>query len=95
MKKTSLRIIAGIILGMTLAVVFPAPVFADQTTVIGKVNDSYQIVTEEGVVYEVADTDIGNEMLNHVGKTVEASGLVTEEDGVKVISVISYTVRDE
>ncbi|MBL7179423.1 MAG: hypothetical protein ABIK98_07850 [Pseudomonadota bacterium] len=94
MKRKSRWIVAGIICILTFALIFSGQVFANQTTVIGKVNDSYQIVTEEGIVYEVADTDMGNDMLNNIGKTVEATGTVTEEEGVKLINVTSYTVRD-
>ena len=65
-------------------------VFADEVTVVGKINENYQIVTEDGIVYEVADTEMGNDMLNHVGKFVEALGVVTEEKGAKVIKVTSY-----
>jgi len=43
-------------------------------------------------VYEVADTDMGNDLLNHVGKTVEVIGEVIEEDEVKIIDVKSYNI---
>jgi hypothetical protein len=70
-------------------------VFADEVTIVGKINDNYQIVTEDGTVYKVADTEMGNEMLNHVSKFVEALGIVTEEEGVKIIKVTSYVLLDE
>jgi len=94
MERKSLWIAAGIICILTFVLILSGKVFAGQTTVIGKVNDSYQIVTEEGTVYEVADTDTGNNMLSHFGKTVVAKGIVTEEEGVKLINVISYTVKE-
>jgi hypothetical protein len=47
------------------------------------------------MTYEVEDTDMGNEMLNHVGKTVEATGEVVEEDGVKTIKVESYKILEK
>jgi hypothetical protein len=46
-------------------------------------------------VYEVADTDMGNDMLDHVGKTVKVIGEVFEEDGVKVINVKSFNVLEK
>jgi hypothetical protein len=80
---------------LSFTLVFLPFVFADQqTTITGVVNDTYQIIGKDGTVYEVADTDVGNDLLNHVGKTVQATGIVTEEEGVKVISVESYTVAD-
>ena len=94
MNKKSLGIVAVIVCVLSLTLIFSSQVFADEVSIVGKVNDNYQIVTEEGTVYEVADTDMGNEMLNNVGKTVEAIGTISEEDGHKFITVKAYTVQD-
>jgi hypothetical protein len=82
----------GIICVLSFGLLVSNAVFANEATIVGKVNDSYQIVTKDGAVYEVADTDVGNDLLNHVGETVEAAGMISEEDGVKVIKVTSYMV---
>jgi len=95
MVKKSRCIATGIVCILMFTLIFAGQVFATEVTIIGTVNDSYQIVTEDGDVYEVADTDMGNDLLNHVGKTVEATGTITEEEGVKVINVTLYTVIDE
>ncbi len=87
--------VAGIICVFSFALICSNPVFADEITITGIINDTYQIVTEGGMVYEVEDTDMGNEMLNHVGKTVEATGNVVEEDGVKSIKVDSYKILEK
>jgi len=71
------------------------PVFAGETTITGMINDTYQIVADNGTVYEVADTDMGNDLLNNVGKTVEVMGEVVEEEGVKVINVKSYKILEK
>jgi hypothetical protein len=93
MKKTALRILAVSVLVLILA----APVLAVEVemTVTGEVTDSYQIVTDLGVVYEVADTEMGNELLDNTGKKVKVTGTVTEEDEVKVIKVNSYVVLED
>ena len=46
-------------------------------------------------MYEVADTDMGDDLLNHVGKTVEVTGELVEEEGIKVINVKSYKVLEK
>ena len=89
------KIYAAIICIFSFAWVCASPVFADQVTITGTINDTYQIVAEDGMTYEVEDTDMGNEMLNHVGKTVEATGEVVEEDGVKTIKVESYKILEK
>ena len=95
MDKKRKWIVAGIICVFSFALICSNPVFAEEITIIGTVNDTYQIVADDGVVYEVEDTDMGNDMLNHVGKTVEATGKVVEEDGVKSIKVESYKILEK
>jgi hypothetical protein len=95
MDKKFRWIAAGIIGIFSLILICSNPVFAGEITITGMINDTYQIVADNGTVYEVADTDMGNDLLNNVGKTVEATGEVTEEEGVKVINVKSYKVLEK
>jgi hypothetical protein len=71
-------------------------VLGEEITIKGEVNDNYQIVTEDGQIYEVADTEKGNDVvLQHIGKIVKISGTIKESDeGEKIITVISYEVED-
>jgi hypothetical protein len=68
---------------------------SDEVTVVGTVNDSYQIVTDGYEVYEIGDNELGDELVNHVGATVEVTGEVEEGDGVKIIMVTSFVVIEE
>lgn len=95
MDKKFRRVITGIICLLSLVFICSSPVFADEITVTGTVNDAYQIVADDGTVYEVADTDMGNDLLEHIGKTVEVKGIVFTEEGVKVINVKSYKVLEK
>jgi len=95
MDKKFRWIIAGIICVFSFILICSNPVFADEITITGTINDTYQIVAENGTVYEVADTDMGNDLLNHVGSTVEVIGEVVEEEGVKVINVKSYKILEK
>lgn len=95
MDKKCEWITAGIICVFSLLLICSNPVFAEDITITGTINDSYQIVAANGTVYEVADTDMGNDLLNHVGKTVEVIGEVIEEDDVKIIDVKSYNILEK
>jgi hypothetical protein len=95
MNKKIGWIAAGIICVYAFILICSNPVFASEITITGTINDTYQIVADNGTVYEVADTDMGNDMLDHVGKTVKVIGEVIEEDGVKVINVKSYNVMEK
>jgi hypothetical protein len=90
MDKKFRWIAAGVICVISLILICSNPAFAGEITITGTINDTYQIISDNGTVYEVADTDMGDDLLNHVGKTVEVTGEVVEEEGVKVINVKSY-----
>ena len=95
MDKKFRWIAAGIICVFSLILICSNPVFASEITITGTINDTYQIVSDNGTVYEVADTDMGDDLLNHVGQTVEVTGELVEEEGVKVINVKSYKLLEK
>ena len=95
MNKKFGWIAAGIICVFSFILICSNPVFAGEITINGTINDTYQIVADNGTVYEVSDTDMGTDMLDHVGKTVKVIGEVFEEDGVKVINVKSFNVLEK
>jgi hypothetical protein len=95
MDKKFRWIAAGIICVFSVILICSNPVFAGEITITGTINDTYQIVTEDGTVYEVADTDMGNDLLDHIDKTVEVTGDVIEEEGAKVINVKSYKILEK
>jgi hypothetical protein len=95
MDKKFRWIAAGIICVFSFILICSNPVFAGEITITGTINDTYQIVTEDGTVYEVADTDMGNDLLDHIDKTVEVTGDVVEEEGAKVINVKSYKILEK
>lgn len=92
MNKKSKWIARGTIFVLSLALMFSGQVFADEVTIVGKVNDNYQIVTEDSTVYEVAETEMGMDLLNHVDKTVKVTGTIVEEEGVRIITVTFFEV---
>lgn len=62
-------------------------------TIVGTVEDNYQIITEDGDAYNIADTDTGNDLvMNSTGKIVRVNGQITEEEGVKTISIESFEI---
>ncbi len=95
MKKKRLIFAVSVIAFLIIPTFFPTNVLSEEITIKGEVNDNYQIVTEDGQLYEVADTDKGNEVvLQYVGKTVKVIGTIKESDGgEKIITVTSYEVK--
>lgn len=72
------------------------PVVASgEVTLMGEVNDSYQLVSD-GQVYEIADTPKGNEMAeNHINAKVKVTGTVEGQDDMKTITVTDFQVISE
>lgn len=77
------------------ALTLTAATAAENVTILGTVNLEYQIVTDDKQIYEVAENEKGDEVVEMVDKRVRVTGTVEESEGVKVITVISYEVLGE
>ncbi len=85
----------SLICSMTiLAVVFTAGIgiAAEPVTLQGQITEDNQLMTEDGAVYEIADTEEGEKVLEMVGEKIEVRGTLTEEEGTKEITVESFSV---
>jgi hypothetical protein len=97
MKKIFFSFSIVFVVLFAFSVFLSSPVIAEPTsvTIVGEVNDQYQIVAKDGTVYEIADTELGNEVLKHISEVVEVTGDVEEDDGIKVIDVKSFQTKGE
>ncbi len=92
MKK---QVIIGLFSTIVLVFCIAAIGTAQETIIVGEVNDEYQVVSSEGKIYEVADTEKGNELVNdHIGEKVKVTGTINvmEEESENVIIVTGFTV---
>jgi hypothetical protein len=93
MRNVKFCIITGFLLALLFCGV--SQVAADEVTITGEVNEEFQIVAK-GVVYEVADNEIGDYLVrNHISDKVKVSGTVSEQGGIKIITVSSFEVLAE
>lgn len=75
--------------------VFPNSLFAAEITIVGEVNDSYQIEAD-GQFYEVANTAMGDDLVkNYMALKVMVKGTVEEKEDIKIITVTSFKVLPE
>lgn len=97
MKKNFSGFSIVFVMLLAFSVFLSNPVIAEPSsiTIVGEVDDQYQIVAKDGTVYEIADTELGNELLKHIGEVAEVTGDVEEEDGVKVLDVKSFEIKEE
>jgi hypothetical protein len=96
-RKNSMKrqmILTGLV-AAALILWLAAPSTASEITIKGEVTEELQIVTTDGDVYDVYDSEKGEDLLSHVGEKVEVKGTLVEEDGSKSISVIEFKILDE
>lgn len=68
---------------------------ADPVTIQGQVNEDSQLVDDNGEVYDIADTtDEGMQVMELVGEKIEVRGTLTEDEGVKEITVESFKIEN-
>ena len=94
--KTNRKGLALLLCVLFVLVVSAVPSLAgEQVTILGTVTASYQIVTEDQEVYDVAENEKGDEVVELIDRKVKVIGTVEEKDDVKVITVTSYEVIAE
>ncbi len=87
----------SIVLVILFALISTTGIYAEDTvTVVGEIVDDYQIVTSDGKVYEIGNTEKGTELLDTItNEKVSVKGILHQEGDTLVIDVISYEVVAE
>jgi hypothetical protein len=87
--------LVGLALTILLFLFTAAPAMAGEMTLVGEVNDNYQLVSN-GQIYEIADTPKGNELAeNFISVKVKVTGTVVEENDMKTLTVSAFEVMSE
>ena len=72
-----------------------SPALAKRVTLVGEVNDNYQIVADN-VIYEVDNNATGDDLvINYIAQKVKVVGQLRESEESKIISVESFEVVEE
>ncbi|MGD8963708.1 MAG: hypothetical protein PVF29_19105 [Desulfobacterales bacterium] len=85
----------GILFFTAAFLVYSYVVFAAEITIVGEVNDTFQIVANN-TIYEVAETPMGDDLVkNYIAEKVQVTGTVEEKDDMKIITVKSFKIVPE
>ena len=95
MKRHKKFLLTGLCAVFTIALIFGVAFSGETKVITGTVNDDYEIVTDEGTVYTVEVGEVGDEVVELVGRKVKVTGIVEESEGEKMITVTSYVIIDE
>ncbi|MDD5724008.1 MAG: hypothetical protein PHY29_09790 [Syntrophales bacterium] len=79
-----------------LIVLIPGLALGGNTiSIVGEVNDDFQLVVNDGQVFEIMTDDKGEELIGHAGEMVKVTGEVVAEGADRSIKVLSYEVLEQ
>ena len=93
-KKSFFRKVA---VAFALSILVSSAIFAEDTTIIGEVDDQSQIVDTNGEVYVIANNDVGAKIVKeHAGETLKITGTIeySEDDDLMTITARRFEVMD-
>lgn len=88
--KNALFVIAALL--CTAAFLTAVATAGGQMTITGTVDKDRRIVTDDGKAYDLAQSEEGKKVCEHVGQKVKVTGSVEESEGKMMINVTGYEV---
>ena len=66
-------------------------------TIEGIVNDTYEIVTDDDEVYYITDNEKGEQIMDHVGQRVQATGIIKYDEDMdsNTITIEKFSVIED
>lgn len=89
MKKV---LIIGLLAVVVVGFMVGAGLASEPVMIQGQVTEDNQLMDDAGNVYDIVDTEAGNEVVELVGQKVEIQGTLIEEQDGKVIAIESFRV---
>ncbi len=95
MKRGGMLLPAGLCTIIMVSLISGLAISGERLTITGAVNEDYEIVADDGDAYEVKSNQMGDEVVELVGKRVRVPGVVEEMGDSKMITITSYEVIGE
>ena len=95
MKKNMKKIVSGILIAGLIVFLTGIGVAGSEVNISGVINEDGQLVDDNGMAYDIADSDEGSELMEMTGQKVTVMGTVMEAEGTKIITVSSFKVLEE
>ena len=95
MKKNKRYFLIGLCAVFMIVWLSGLAISQDRVVIIGTVNADLQVIADNDQVYEIGNTEKGEELSGLVDEKVKVTGTVEVYDGAKVIVVTSYEVIKE
>jgi ribosomal protein L12E/L44/L45/RPP1/RPP2 len=94
LRPNLLNLLAGSLVLFLFLLLAGKSISSEMVTITGTINTDYEIVTDDGQVYQVVENLKGKEVVELVDRKVRITGTVRKEGGEKKIRVASYEVLD-
>ena len=95
MEKNMKKIFLGIlIIGLTVFLSGIA-IAGAEVSISGVINEDGQLVDDDGMAYDIAENEEGDEVMEMVGSKVTVKGTVMEAEGTKIITISSFKIIEE
>ena len=95
MAKNMKKITLGILIFSLSVFISAIAVAGSEVSISGVINEDGQLVDDNGMAYDLADNDEGNEVMEMVGQKVAVKGTVMETEGTKIITITEFKLLDE
>ena len=95
MNKNTMKIFTMFLVVAFIALLPCISIAERNITIVGIVNEKGQLVDENDIVYEIADTEKGAELVALVTEKVAVEGTVIDADGTKILSVNFFEIVKE
>ena len=70
-------------------------VAGSEVSISGVISEDGQLIDDDGMAYDIADNDEGNEVMEMVGHKIAVKGTVMETEGTKIITISSFKIIEE
>jgi hypothetical protein len=95
MEKNMKKVFLGIlIIGLTVFLSGTA-IAGAEVSISGVINEDGQLVDNDGMAYDIAESEEGDQVMEMVGSKVTVKGTVMESEGTKIITISSFKVIEE
>jgi hypothetical protein len=90
MNKNTKRIFFGMLVVTLIAFLSGIAVAESEVSIKGIVNEDGQLVDDNDVVYEIAENEKGEELMEEIGEKVIVRGTITEGEGENTVTVVEF-----
>lgn len=95
MGKYMKKIFLGILIVALSVFISGIAVAGSEVSISGVINDDGQLVDNDGMTYDIADNENGEEIMEMVGHKIAVTGSVMESEGTTIITVTEFKVLEE